>query len=141
MSDVSHAQVRSLSSPSRKTQALVAAWHFLIAVAASAGLVAAWVEEQSSGGDHFFFDAAVAVVVPLVVLYLTTGWGILKWRKWGRTLALILNWINVLAGAVRLAHLTKSLIGVVSVLVSCLVLWWFNIPAVKLRFSGESGVR
>ena len=85
-----------------------------------------------SEDDRAFISTVSLLIIPMVALYVSAGWGILKWKNWGRALALGLNWINVLAAAARIARLEIE--GGVSVVASCLALWWLSMPAVKLMF-------
>jgi chromate transport protein ChrA len=127
-----------VSSTSKGTRGLVVAYHFLITAALTAALVVVWVESRSSQEQILTPQLVSAVLAPFALLYLITGLGILGWRNWSRILSLVLNWSNVLGAVVSIARLRVNAEGVLSLLLSCLVLWWLSVPAVKLAFQGGS---
>ena len=100
-----------------------------------------WVRLRSSGDDLFMLKALTAVGVPFALVYSVTGWGILRWRNWSRTLSLVLNWLNVVPAVFMVMSGRINLTGVISVLLSCLVLWWLSTPAVKFEFRRQDAAR
>jgi len=123
--------MRRGANPTKTSQLLIATWHFVMAVIPLGWLL--WnLREVASEDDRAFIGTVSWVLVPMVALYVSAGWGILKWKNWGRILALGLNWINVLAAVVQMARLEIK--GGISLVASCLALWWLSMPAVKLMF-------
>jgi hypothetical protein len=139
MAESYEATVPRLSKATKTTRRLVVAYHFLVAALLGGAIILAWVEVRSAPEDINIAEVMSGVAATLGVLYLVVGWGILKWKYWSRILSLVLNWINVIAAAANIARLQIE--GVISVLLSCLVLWWLSMPAVKLAFRAESETR
>jgi hypothetical protein len=119
----------------------VVAYHFLVAALLGGAIVLAWVAARSSQEDVFVAEVTSGVAAPLALLYLVVGWGVLGWKNWSRTVSLVLNWINVVGTAVSVARLRTNPEGVISALLSCLVLWWLSMPSVKLGFRAGSEAR
>ncbi len=117
------------------------AYHFLVVALLGDAIVLTWAAAWSSQEDVFIAELISGVAAPLALLYLIAGWGILRWKNWSRTLSLVLNWINFVAAAVSVARLRINPEGVIGGLLSCLVLWWLSLPAVKLEFRTASEAR
>ena len=115
------------------------AYHFLVAALLCGAIILFWEAARTSQENFFIAEVMSGVAGTLAVLYLVVGWGILRRKNWSRTLSLVLNWINVIAAVANVARLQIE--GVVSVLLSCLVLWWPSMPAVKLEFRRQSEAR
>ena len=132
MGETYQASAPGLSRTSKTTQVLVVAYHLLVAVFVTGALLLEWLAGIRSQDDRFLPEAMSLIAGLFVLLYFTTAWGILRWKNWSRSVALVLNWINVVAAVLNLRRIWIE--GVVSVLLSCLVLWWLSKPAVKLGF-------
>ena len=130
--------MQSGSNSAKTSRFLIATWHFVLAVIALGALVWSWREVRSED-DRAFLGTISWVIIPMAALYVSAGWGILKWKNWGRILGLALNWINVLAAVVRIARL--GIEGGISVLASGLALWWLSTPAVKLMFRDQTKLK
>jgi len=141
MSEVHQATSPSLARASQATRGLVAVYHFLVATVLLVAISVDWVTVKSSGDDLFILKGLSAVGVPFALVYALTGWGILRWRNWSRTLSLFLNWLNVIPAVLMVISRRINLTGAVSVVLSCLVLWWLTMPAVKLEFRRQSEAR
>ena len=87
------------------------------------------------GNEPYLVGALTLVFIPLGLMNLAGGWGIVRWKNWGRILGLILNGIN-LAAVPRLARGESK--GLLSGLWSCLAWWWLSLPEVKLSFRGQA---
>jgi len=128
------AQTTARPSPVTALQLLVATCHVLLAIALLGGSI--WAGRLARGENQPYLVGVLALVfVPLGLLYLMAGWGIVRWKNWGRILGLILNGINLAVAVPGLARVESK--GLISLLLSCLVLWWFSLPEVKLSFSGQ----
>ena len=127
-------------SNARNVGALVAIWHFAVAAASVVGLVLLAREFWNSEEARLLLQVSAGLVIPLATLYVATGVGILRWRSWGRTWALVLNWINVLAAALMFRKLPGNLAGIVSALASCLVIYWLTMGTTRVRFKGRISV-
>jgi hypothetical protein len=141
MAESCEATAPRLSKASKTTLRLVVAYHFLVAALLGGAIILAWVEVRSAPEDINIAEVMSGVAATLAVLYLVVGWGILKWKHWSRVVSIVLNWINVVGGAVSVARLRVNPEGVISSLLSCLVLWWLAMPAVKLEFQRRSEAR
>lgn len=141
MAEVYQAIENQLPYPSKTTRGLVIAYHFLIVGALIIALVVFWMTTKSSPGDLLTPREAAVIVAPFALVYLVAGWGILKWKNWGRILSLVLNWLNVVATVVNVSRLVNSPQGIIGVVLSCLVLRWLSLPAVKLAFQRGSGTQ
>jgi hypothetical protein len=141
MAEINQAAAPRQSSASKTTLRLVVAYHFLVAASLCGAIVLAWVSARSSQEDVFIAEVMTGLAATLALLYLIMGWGILRWKNWSRTLSLVLNWINVVGAAVAVARLRANPAGVINALLSCLVLWWLSMPAVKLGFRAGSETR
>ena len=126
-------------SPARASQILVAGWHYLVAAITIGGLAWVWRMTPLEDHDRSPIKLLFAVATPLCVAYVIAGWGILNWKNWSRILALVLNWINLVLAALQIGRIGVE--GVLSALVSCLVLWWLSMPTVKLAFRSAIGRR
>ena len=132
MAEVYQAAAPPQSSPSKTTWGIVLVYHFLIAALLVFLLALSWA--RSSPEDVLTPREVAVFVIPMALIYFITGWGILKWKNWGRKVSLVLNWLNVVAAVVELPRIRTNSKGVISVLLSCLVLWWLSVPTVKLKF-------
>jgi hypothetical protein len=132
MAEVYQAAAPPQSSPSKTTWGIVVVYHFLIAALLVFMLALWWA--RSSPEDVLTPKEVAVFVIPMALVYFITGWGILKWKGWGRKVSLVLNWLNVVAAVVELPRIRTNSTGVVGVLLSCLVLWWLSVPTVKLKF-------
>src|SRR5215472_15580433 len=132
MAEVYQAAAPHQSSPSKTTWGLAVAYHFLIVVLLLFALVLALA--LSSPKDVLTPKELAVFVIPIALIYFITGWGMLKWRNWSRTISLVLNWLNVIAAAVSVRRLLTTPEAVIGVLLSCFVLSWLSMPAVKLKF-------
>ena len=141
MSEVHQSTSSFLAGASQTSRGLVGVYHFLIATMLIVVILVDWVSLRSSGDDLFMLKALTAVGVPFALIYGVTGWGILRWRNWSRTFSLVLNWLNVVPAVFMVMSGRINLTGVVSVLLSCLVLWWLSTPAVKLKFRRQDAAR
>ena len=141
MSEVRQAASSPLTRASQITQGLVAVYHFLVATIVTVAILLDWVTVRSSGDDLIMLKAMSVIGIPFALAYVMIGWGIVKWRKWSRTLSLFLNWPNVIPAVLIVINRRINLAGVVSVLLSCLVLWWLSMPSVKLEFQRQSEAR
>ena len=139
MAEIYQAALPRLSNASKTTWGLVVVYHFLVPAILTGAIAFDWAAARSSREDLLTLEVLSGVGAPFVLLYVTTGWGILRWKNWSRTLSLVLNWINVIAAVANVARLRIE--GVISVLLSCLVLWWLSMPAVKLGFRAGSEAR
>ena len=137
MAGIDQAAAPQLTGASKTTRVLVAIYHFLVPVIFCGALLVDWLTAGTSRED-FSLGVLSVVAVLLTLSYFMTGFGILKWRNWGRTFSLVLNWMNVFAALVSMARLRIE--AIISVLLSCLVLWWLSLPVVKLEFrrAGET---
>ena|SRR6266478_2005924 len=126
-------------SPARASQILVASWHFLIAAITLGGLTWFWRTSPLGDEDRSLIKVLFAVVIPLCVIYVIAGWGILNWKNWSRILALALNWINLVLAALQIRQIGVE--GILSGMASCLVLWWLSMPTVKRAFRSGMGSR
>lgn len=141
MAEVYEAIEKQLPYPSKTTWGLVVAYHLLIATALIVALVVFWMTMKSPSEDLITPGEAAVIVAPFALAYLMAGWGILRWKNWSRILSLVLNWLNVIATVVNVSRLRNNPQGIVGVLVSCLVLWWLSLPAVKLVFRRRSATQ
>jgi hypothetical protein len=138
MSEVHQAASSSLARASQTTRGLVVVYHFLVATILIVAILVDWLTVSSSENDLFMLKGLSAVGVPFALVYGVAGWRILRWRNWSRTLSLFLNWLNVIPAVLMVMSRRINLAGAVSVLLSCLVLWWLSMPAVKLEFRRRS---
>jgi hypothetical protein len=132
MVEVYQAAAPPQSIPSKTTWGIVVVYHFLGAVLPVFVLALSWA--RSSPEDVLGLKEVAVFAIPMALIYFITGWGILKWRNWGRKVSLVLNWLNVVAAVVELPRIRSHSTGVIGVLLSCLVLWWLSVPTVKLKF-------
>ena len=139
MGEIYQPAAPALSSASKTTRLLVVLYHFLVASIIAGALVLDWMTGNSSQDDRFILKAMSLIAAPLVLAYFITAWGILKWKNWSRGVALVLNWINIVAAALNLHRIETK--GAISVVLSCLVLWWLSTPVVKLEFRRGSVAR
>ena len=73
------------------------------------------------------------------------AWGILKWRNWARTLGIVLSAIWVLALGIGTSiglqsGIKPNLYWLLAILISCSVLVWFFVPAVRSEYSRRNQV-
>jgi hypothetical protein len=141
MAEMYQAAVSRSSSASKTTLRLVVAYHFLVGAFLGVAIILVWQSAKFSQEDAFIAKAISGVAAPLAVLYLVVGWGILRRKSWSRTVSIVLNWMNVGAGAISVARLGNNPEGAINVLLSCLVLWGLSMPAVKLEFRPRSEAR
>src|SRR5262249_10568983 len=66
---------------SNTTRVLVVFYHFFLAGALTAALVAFWIATGSSREEILTPQEVALVIVPIVLVYLLTGWGMLKWKN------------------------------------------------------------
>ena len=138
MSEVHQTASLSLSRASQTTRGLVAVFHFFIAAILVGAILVDWVTVRPSGDDLFMLEVLSAIGVPFALLYSVTGWGILGWRNWSRISSLVLNWLNVIAAVWSVVRQRINPTSAISVLLSCLVLWWLSTPEVKFQFLNRS---
>jgi hypothetical protein len=126
---------------SNTTRGIVAGYHFVVAATLLAAIAVVWTAFRASEEDPLTFEVVWGLGVLFSILYSATGWGILKWKNWSRGLSLVLNWLNVIAAVINVARLRTNVAGAIGVVLSCLVLWWLSMPAVKLQFRGRTGIK
>lgn len=141
MAEIYQTAAERMSSASKTTLRLVVTYHLLVAALLSGAIVLTWMAARSSQEDIFVAELVSGVAAPLALLYLIVGWGIFRWKNWSRTISLVLNWINVALAVVTVTRLRTNPQGVIGSLLSCLVLWWLSMPAVKLEFRRRSEAR
>jgi len=114
------AQTTARPSPVTALQLLVATCHPLLGIALLGGSI--WAGRLARGENRPYLVGVLALVFVLLgLLYLMAGWGIVRWKNWGRILGLILNGINLAVAVPGLARVESK--GLISLLLSCLVLW------------------
>jgi hypothetical protein len=109
----------------------VVVYHFFVAAVLTGVLIVVWATPGSSWKTLAPQEMSV-IIAPFALIYFIVGWGMLRWKNWSRTVSLVLNWVNLFAVAVSVARVQME--GVISAVLSCLVLWWLSAPAVKLQF-------
>jgi len=128
------AQTTTSPGPVRASQLLVAICYVLLAIALLGGAIMAG-RFAHGGNEPYLVGVLTLVFIPLGLMNLAAGWGIVRRKNWGRILGLILHGIN-LAAVPRLARGESK--GLLSGLWSCLVWCWLSLPEVKLSFRGQA---
>lgn len=138
MNEIDQFAASRITSVSHFTRGLASVYHFLVAAVLVGALLITWKAAIQTQVQIQMSTLAI-VVLPLAALYFVVGMGILRWGNWSRYIALILNWLNLLAALFNVVHQRLSLEALVGVLLSCFLIWWLSVPAVKREFQANRG--
>ena len=85
---------------------------------------------QTSG---FFITIGGLTLVVLGIASLIVSWGLLKGKRWARTITLIISFISIIIAIISLVS-SRDLIHIISVIIYGIIIYYMFINKVKLFF-------
>ena len=85
---------------------------------------------QTSG---FFITIGGLTLVVLGIASLIVSWGLLKGKRWARTITLIISFISIIIAIISLVS-SRDLIHIISVIIYSIIIYYMFTNKVKLFF-------
>ena len=89
--------------------------------------------DPSTGALGFLITISGLTLVVLGIASLIVSWGLLKGKRWARTITLIISFISIIIAIISLVS-SRDLIHIISVIIYGIIIYYMFTKKVKLFF-------